>query len=74
MVRRRRAVRIVGPVVRLLLVLLAVAFAARFLYRAILTEGFSPAMIFGLLVLAATLALLWRAVLHVRKSLRRLRT
>jgi hypothetical protein len=71
---RARAVRIVGPGVRVALPTLLALWAVYFLFGTIMAEGAGPATVFGLLVLAAAMALLWRATLDLRKALRRLRS
>jgi hypothetical protein len=71
---RFRLRRLIGPTIRFVLVVVAGVLAARFLFTTLLSEGLSPAAVFGFLVFAATVALSWRAVLHLRKSIRRART
>lgn len=71
---RRRLMRIVGPGLRVALLAAAGLWALSFLVGTISTRGAGPAAVFGVLVLAMALALLWRATLDMRKALRRLRT
>jgi hypothetical protein len=70
---RRRTVRVLGPGIRLALLLVAAVLAVRYLIGTITAESSGPAVVFAVLVLATVVALLWRATLSMRKAVRRLR-
>lgn len=69
-----RNVRLVVSILKLALFLVAAGAAARFLLGTLQTRGFSPAALFGLLLLTGALALVWRAGLDLRKAIHRYRS
>ena len=68
---RSRAARLVGPCVRLALFAIATIAAVRFLYGTVASRGWGPGALFGLLLIAGGIALVWRATLDLRKALGR---
>jgi hypothetical protein len=71
---RHRAVRVIGPAIRLVVLLVAAVLAVRYLVATLTAEQAGPAVVFALLVVATVVALIWRAVLSMRKAVRRIRT
>jgi hypothetical protein len=70
---RVRIRRVVAPAVWFAVVLVVGLWAVRFLFGTVAAQGMGPAAVFGLLVLATAVALLWRATLNMRRAVRRLR-
>jgi hypothetical protein len=71
---RRRAVRVIGPAIRLVVLLVAAVLAVRYLVATLAADQAGPAVVFAVLVVATVVALIWRAVLSMRKAVRRIRT
>lgn len=69
----RRSVRLVWHVVQLAVFLVLAYGAARFFVDAVLVDGFSPRTFLGLLLISGGVAMVWRAGLDLRRSVRRLR-
>jgi hypothetical protein len=70
---RSRKMRAMGSALRLLLFIVATYAAVRFLTRSIATDGMGPAAVFGLLLVAGAVSLVWRSATDFRRSLNRLR-
>lgn len=71
---RSRRVRAFGHAVRLGLFLLVTWLTGQFLVDTISMRGWGPGALFGLLLFAGAISLVWRASIDFRKSVRRLRT
>lgn len=68
---RKRTLRAAGHAVRLLLFLVAAYAAGRFLMGALRTDGWGPGALFGLLLVAGALSLVWRAGVDLRRQVQR---
>jgi len=71
---RSRKVRAAGNGLRLLLFIVATYAALRFLLASVASDGWGPAALFGLLLVAGALSLVWRSLTDLRKSIHRLRS
>lgn len=68
---RRRTLHLAGHTVRLLLFLVALLAAIRYLLGILEGHTEGPAVVFALLLLTGALALVWRAALDLRREARR---
>lgn len=73
-VSRTRLLRTGGHALRLVVFVLAGILAVRFVIDTVTFRGWSPGAFFGLLLVTGAIALVWRATIDLRKSVRRLRT
>jgi hypothetical protein len=71
---RVRTIRAAGNALRLLLFVIATVAAMRFLVSSVDRDGWGPAALFGLLLVAGALSLVWRSTRDFRRSLTRLRS
>jgi hypothetical protein len=66
--------RAAGNGLRLLLFVIATIAAVRFLTASVARDGWGPAALFGLLLVAGALSLVWRSTRDFRRALSRLRS
>ncbi|CAN5702696.1 hypothetical protein BH23GEM6_BH23GEM6_19030 [soil metagenome] len=71
---RSRKVRAAGNGLRLLLFVVATYAALRFLLASVSSDGWGPAALFGVLLVAGASSLVWRSLADLRKSIQRLRS
>ncbi len=70
---RSRKMRATGDALRLLLFVAATYAAVRFLGNSVARDGMGPAAVFGLLLVAGSVSLVWRSTTVLKRSLNRLR-